>query len=97
MVTYQYLCDEDGMAEVRLPMGDASPTIDCPQCGGAARRVYSSPMLATGGDPMSRRLIEATTATSDRPDVVTSIPSHGGPSTQQRVTANPLHKKLPRP
>lgn len=97
MVTYQYQCDEDGTTEVNVPMGSASVTIDCPMCGQAARRLYSSPMISTGGDPRAGRLIEATIATSERPDVVTSIPSSNKPGHQQKVTTNPLHKKLPRP
>jgi len=40
------------------------------------------------------RAQDATRATADRPDVVRSLPTSGR---RAQVTANPLHRKLPRP
>jgi len=52
-----------------------------------------APMLNLG-DSTVRRLIDATTATSDRPQVVNALP--GQPRRRQKVTHNPLAAKLPR-
>lgn len=67
--------------------------VECPDCGGPARRMMAAPHLGnTGGTAMT--LQDATRATADRPDVVNTPPPATGP---RPVTANPLHRKLPRP
>lgn len=96
MVTYQFTCDEDGPTEVSLPMGTAPGSLPCPRCGGSARRVFSSPMVSHGSQ-RAMRIIDSTKATSDRPQVVTSIPAGGGRRKQPMAPANPALQKLPRP
>ena len=97
VVTYQYFCDDDGPTEVNRPMGTAPGRVPCPVCDEPARRVFSGPMLSLG-DQNARRLIESTEATSDRPPVVTAIPSAGRRRPRQPMApANPLLQKLPRP
>jgi len=96
MVTYQYNCDDDGPTDVRLPMGTATETIACPVCTQPARRVFTSPMLSAV-DQNRMKLIDSTKATSDRPDVVTSIPSDGRRKKQPMAPPNPMLQKLPRP
>ncbi|MGE2836810.1 zinc ribbon domain-containing protein [Mycobacterium sp. SMC-4] len=67
--------------------------VECPDCGGPARRMMAAPHLgAKGGAAMA--LHDATRATADRPAVVNAPP----PTTRARpVSTNPLHRKLPRP
>lgn len=96
MATYQYRCREHGTVDAQFPMGAAAAAVACPACGGPSARVFSSPMLHAG-DARARRLIEATTSTSDRPEVVTSIPSAGRRRTQPMAPPNPMLQKLPRP
>ncbi|MGV9798096.1 zinc ribbon domain-containing protein [Mycobacterium sp. NPDC003449] len=72
---------------------DARPdTIECPICLGVARRRIGAPNLGRTGAAMT--LQDATRASADRPAVVTGPPASPG---RRRVTANPLHQKLPRP
>ena len=67
--------------------------IDCPDCGGPARRMISSPNLGRG--PSTAMALQDTTrASADRPAVVSGLPSGGR---RQKITTNPLHQKLPRP
>ncbi|WP_422743364.1 zinc ribbon domain-containing protein [Mycobacterium sp. WMMD1722] len=66
--------------------------IECPTCGGPARRMMAAPHL--GGAAMA--LQDATRATADRPAVVSSPPPAGS-AVRRRVSTNPLHRKLPRP
>ena len=97
VVTYQYFCDDDGPTEVSRPMGTAPGCVACPVCDEPARRVFSGPMVSRG-DQNARRLIESTEATSDRPQVVTEIPSAGRRRPGQPMAPpNPLLQKLPRP
>jgi hypothetical protein len=67
--------------------------VECPHCGGSARRMMAAPNLGTGGAAMA--LQDATRATADRPAVVSAPPTA---TTRRRpVSANPLHRTLPRP
>jgi hypothetical protein len=96
LVTYQYTCDNDGPTEVNLPMGTATESIPCPACNQLARRVFSRPMVSTV-DQTSMRIINSAEATSDRPEVVTSVPSTGRRRRQPMAPPNPMLRKLPRP
>ena len=96
MVTYQYACEVDGLTDVRSPMGTATDTITCPSCSQPAKRVYSMP-LVSAVDQKRMKLIDSTKATSDRPEIVTSIPNDGRRRTQPMAPNNPLLQKLPRP
>ncbi len=96
MVTYQYNCDDDGPTDVSLPMGTATDTIVCPACSQPARRVFTSPLFSAV-DQKRMKLIDSTKATSDRPEVVTSIPSDGRRKKQRMAPPNPMLQKLPRP
>ena len=96
MVTYQYVCDQDGLTEVNRPMGTAPRWTPCPECSQPARRSFTGPMVAYG-DQHARRLIESTAATSDRPDVVTAIPPTGGTARRRSAAPHRLLSKLPRP
>lgn len=96
MVTYQYLCPTDSSIEVSLPMGTAPTSVDCPECGEPARRVFSSPIVSAV-DQTRMRLIDSTKATAERPEIVTSIPSDGRRRKQPMAPPDPRLQKLPRP
>ncbi|GDX31211.1 hypothetical protein LBMAG15_01450 [Actinomycetes bacterium] len=96
MVTYQYNCVIDGPTDVNRPMGEATESIECPVCEQPAQRVFSMP-LVSAVDQKRMKLIDSTKATSDRPEVVTSIPNDGRRKTQPMAPNNPLLQKLPRP
>ncbi|WP_370628584.1 zinc ribbon domain-containing protein [Salinibacterium sp. M195] len=74
-------------------MGDIPQTASCPACAGDAPRIFSSPLL-NFGNAGARRLLDATNATADAPQVVGSLPS--GSRRPQRVTYDPRAQKLPR-
>lgn len=94
MVTYSYRCAQDGPFDLRAPMGEAPPGAACPECDGTAPRVFLAPRLGSGrGDLV--RAIDRTHASTDTPEVVSRPPSSGRRGTP--VTANPLHRRLPRP
>ncbi len=96
MVTYEYTCDDHGPTEVNLPMGTAPATGSCRVCDQPARRVFAPPMISNANQN-AMRIIDSTKATSDRPEVVTSIPPKRRRRNQPTAPLNPLLKKLPRP
>ena len=96
MVTYEYTCDDHGLTEVNLPMGTAPATGSCRVCDQPARRVFARPMISTANQT-AMRIIDSTKATSDRPDVVSSIPPTRRRRSQPTAPPNPLLRKLPRP
>ncbi|MCL1900171.1 MAG: zinc ribbon domain-containing protein [Promicromonosporaceae bacterium] len=65
-------------------------------CGESARRVYSAPYVGRGSSA-AMRLIDSTTATSDQPAVVSSLPSSGRRTAATKVSSHPAHRSLPRP
>jgi putative FmdB family regulatory protein len=96
MPTYEFSCTEHGGMEVVLPMGTAPQAVDCDECGEPAKRVFSSPRLSSA-DPKKMALLDSTKSTSDKPDVVTSIPSEGRKRKQRMAPPDPRLQKLPRP
>lgn len=96
MPIYEYACIEHGRTEASFAMGQAPATVPCEDCGADAKRAYSSPMISAV-DQRRMGLIDSTKATSDRPDVVTSIPSDGRRRKQRMAPPDPRLQKLPRP
>ncbi|MEV6897253.1 FmdB family zinc ribbon protein [Amycolatopsis sp. NPDC051372] len=96
MATYQYRCARDGVFEVRLPMGTASPSSPCPACGGEAARNYCAPMLSLAPRELVTA-IDRTEKTRDEPAVVSAIPPARGRSRGPAPTSNPALRRLPRP
>ncbi|MUL75272.1 zinc ribbon domain-containing protein [Mycobacterium sp. CBMA226] len=74
-------------------MATAPADTPCPSCSGQARRRIGAPALGVGNST-GMRVQDATRATADSPDVVRSPP---GSRRRAPLTANPLHRKLPRP
>ncbi|MFI5614137.1 FmdB family zinc ribbon protein [Amycolatopsis sp. NPDC051903] len=96
MATYQYRCDQDGVFEVRLPMGAATPRWQCPACGGEAARSYSAPMLALGRRELVTAIDQAE-KTRDEPAVVKAVPPAAGRARRPATASNPALARLPRP
>jgi len=98
MPTYEFSCEEHGRAEDVFPMGEAPESVPCPECGGASRRVFSSPMISAV-DQRRMGLIDSTKSTADAPQVVSSVPSGGRINSRPTPMAppDPRLKKLPRP
>ncbi|MBU2697224.1 FmdB family zinc ribbon protein [Pimelobacter sp. 30-1] len=96
MPLYAFRCPEGTEFDRTYPMSEVPAAVDCPECGGAARRRMSAPRLSVAGST-AYRLMDATAATAHEPPVVTSLPGSGGGGGGARITRNPLHQKLPRP
>ena len=94
MTTYAFRCPECGPFDARYPIGTAPDRCACPACRTASVRVITAPGITGGGNPY-RRAFEQSMATADAPQVVSSLPSSG--RRPVAVSANPLHRKLPRP
>lgn len=96
MATYEYRCIQDGVFELRQPMGTAEPKRRCPTCDGDAMRVFSAPRLSVG----SRELVAAidrTEKTRDEPEVVSALPPRRAGTRRPMAARNPALRRLPRP
>ncbi|WAC57479.1 FmdB family zinc ribbon protein [Gordonia sp. SL306] len=95
MPTYVYRCSEscDDFTE-QHSMSSIPDESTCPECGHEARRVIGAPALGAGNSA-AVRLQDATRSTADSPQVVSSVPGRRRRPTP--VSANPLHRKLPKP
>jgi putative FmdB family regulatory protein len=97
MATYGYRCSDHGSFDLVRPIGTAPVSAGCPECGGPGRRTWTAPRLSAA-DPRRMALIDATKASADRPEVVTSPPRR--PARDPRSSAvqrNPALGRLPRP
>lgn len=97
MPLYDYRCPEGDVFEAFYPMHDKPTSVMCPTCGQEAPSL--PPAIGLSKDNSAQmRILDATKATAETPQVVNSI-SGVRTSTQQTtgITRNPLHRKLPRP
>ena len=92
MPTYGFRCASCGEFDLVRPMSAAADPAGCPDCGADAARVYGAPALRAQ-DPALRRALDASARSTDRPDVVTSVPGRRG----LRTSTDPRHARLPRP
>jgi len=91
--TYTFRCASCGDVDHRCPMSEIPTALDCPTCGGPARRRWTS-VAATHGDSPARRTIERAERSASQPRTVAAPP----PARSSRpVSRNPLHATLPRP
>ena len=95
MPLYEFRCDSSHLHEQMLPMADADREVACPECGGASRRLISSPVLGRLGSARAR-LIERTEGSAHAPEVVDRVPG-GSSARPARRTGDPRHARLPRP
>ena len=96
MATYQYRCDQDGVVDVRQPMGSATRVRPCPVCGADAVRVFSVPMVSFASRARMAA-IDRTERTRDEPDVVTAPPPRPARGRVPATPPNPALQRLPRP
>lgn len=98
MPLYAFRCPAGTEFDRTYPMSEVPASVDCPECGAAARRRMSAPRLSVAGSA-AYRLLDSTAASAHEPQVVTSLPGTGRPGAPggARITRNPLHQKLPRP
>lgn len=94
MTTYAFRCQECGPYDARFPIGTAPDRVSCPDCGASSVRLITAPGI-TRGSNVYRRAVEGTMASADAPPVVSSLPAAGRRPTP--VTADPRHRRLPRP
>ena len=95
MPLYDYRCSQGDVFEAFFTMHDKPDTLDCPHCGQRA----TSKLPAIGPSKRSSaqmRILDATNATAETPQVVNSV-TGTRTGQHQRYSTNPLHQKLPRP
>jgi hypothetical protein len=97
VATYEYQCDQDGVFDVHRPLGTAPESVACVLCGGAARRVFSVPMVKSGARTAWNTAIEHAEKSRHEPEVVTSLPSQGAPRRPRVLPLTPKLQGLPRP
>lgn len=96
MPIYEFRCEICALFEQVHPMSRVPDLVDCPRCQAPARRVMSAPHLSASGSA-AFGLIEQSARSASEPEVVRSTSPGLRSGAAVRVTANPLHHKLPRP
>lgn len=96
MALYEFACPGCAPVEAFYPMGAAPESIECPECGGRAERILSTPRLSIAGTS-AFKLIDATKKSAYEPRVVSGPLPPSGRKRSTPITTNPLHRKLPRP
>lgn len=97
MAFYDYRCDHDGVFEIARPLGTAPASIACPVCDGKARRVFSTPMLATTAPKELVAALDHAEKTRDAPDIVTSLPRRPAHKRTPVLPLTPTLRRLPKP
>nr|WP_137725592.1 zinc ribbon domain-containing protein [Prescottella subtropica] len=95
MPLYQFRCAQCGPFDAAHPMTSVPDAADCPDCGEVSRRQITVPRLGRGSST-AMHLLDATARSAHEPAVVTGA-RPGTRHTIQKVTTDPLHRKLPRP
>ena len=96
MPIYEFGCGVCARFEQTHPMGSAPETVDCPTCRAPARRLISAPHVSAAGSA-AFGLIDRAARSAVEPEVVDSALPGRRRGAGARFTANPLHRKLPRP
>lgn len=97
MPLYDYQCPEGDVFETFFSMQEKPDTVPCPTCGQPA--VSKLPAIGPSKlNSQQMRILDATKATAETPQVVSSIAgTRTGKHQSTLVSRNPLHQKLPRP
>jgi putative FmdB family regulatory protein len=93
---YEFACPGCRPIEAYFPMGSAPESIDCPDCGGRASRVFSAPYLSVSGRA-AFKLIDSTQRSAHEPQVIDGALAHNKWKRAPTISSHPLHLKLPRP
>lgn len=97
MAIYDFLCDQHGVFEAHLPMGQAASTHACPACGAPARRIVSAPTVIGSRRGAWSAAIERADRSRHEPEVVTSVPPAGARRRIRTAPMTPQLARLPRP
>ncbi|GAB3125984.1 zinc ribbon domain-containing protein [Tsukamurella serpentis] len=105
MPTYEFRCARCGTFDAVYRMSDLPDAATC-SCGRSAARVMTAPRLGHGRSG-AMRLLDATSATANRPDVVGAVPGRTASGDHRRFSGptpgrspappDPRHARLPRP
>jgi putative FmdB family regulatory protein len=95
MPSYSFVCAAGCSFDALYAMSEVPSSIDCRVCGASAKRAITAPHLSNTGSA-AYQLVDHAARSAHEPAVVDRLPGSGAPR-PQRVTANPLHSKLPRP
>jgi len=93
---YEFRCDGCARFEQTHPMGAVPDTVDCPTCRAPARRLLSAPHLSAAGSA-AFGLLDSTARSAFEPEVVEAALPGRRSAAGAQFSANPLHRKLPRP
>ena len=96
MVIYEYRCQQHGVFELMQPMGAATSTALCPQCGGDAMRALSAPSVTRASRSAWFGAIEHAEKSRHEPQVVSAVPPPGARRSRQ-IPMTPALRRLPRP
>lgn len=96
MPLYEFRCRSCGPFDAVHTMADVPQDAPCPRCGGRARRAVAAPALGRGAGA-AMRLLDATARTAAEPGVVTGAPPGRRRARGTPVSADPVHRTLPRP
>jgi putative FmdB family regulatory protein len=96
MPSYEFRCVDCADFDQAHSIDSVPDATDCPECGKSARRRMSAPYLSVAGSA-AYTLLDRTARSAVEPDVVSAPPPAALSGGGRRVTANPLHRKLPRP
>lgn len=97
MAIYDFLCDQHGLFEAHLPIGQATATHACPSCGAPARRIVSAPMVIGSRRGGWSAAIERAERSRHEPEVVSTVPSAGARRRIRTAPMTPQLARLPRP
>jgi len=96
MAIYEYRCEQDGAFELTGPLGVPPEAAVCPACNGAARRVFSKPMLSFAPRALVAAIDQAEKSRYE-PEVVTSLPPAHPRKRTPVLPLTPTLRRLPRP
>ncbi len=96
MALYEYRCERHGAFDATWAIGTAPASAACPDCGRAARRVFTSPLLART-PPALVAAIDRAEKTREAPDVVTALPPRPPRERTPVLPLTPTLRRLPRP
>lgn len=97
MALYEYRCERDGVFEITRRLGTAPESVACPVCNGESQRIVSIPTIRCGSRPAWMAAIDHAEKSRHAPEVVTTLPSTGGPVRPRVLPLTPTLARLPRP
>ena len=95
MPLYEYRCPAGERTERSYAMHQAPNSIACPECGQPAGKVLGAPRLSVAGTS-AYRLMNRAERSAHEPEVVSST-RPGSSRRRTAYSADPRHRRLPRP